>query len=92
MFVMNVPTMSTAHITKEDGARLSDPGSIEVLAEITGGSGHIVDFDAADIEDDFSDYSEAFRAILHKLAAAGFTYVRFDSDHDVCPKFPTFIW
>lgn len=93
MLVMQVPTMSTLHITKEDGKRLAEFEAEAVLAEISGGTGHIVDFpDASTIDADFSDYSEAFRAILHQLAAAGFTYVRFDGDHATCDSFPTFEW
>lgn len=92
LYIMQVPTMSTAHITPEDGARLSDPGCVEVLAEITGGFGHIVHFDPETIEDEFSEYSPAFRAILTQLGAAGFTYARFDADHEACPTFPSFDW
>lgn len=92
MFIMNVPCLSTRHITKEDGARLLDPGCVEVLAEITGGFGHILHFEAAEIDEEFSLYSPALRAVLHQLAAAGFEYVRFDSDSAICPKLPTFDW
>lgn len=92
-FVMQVPTMSAAHITKEDGALLCAAGRVEVLAEISGGFGHIVDFPDADtIEEDFAEFSPAFRHILTELAKAGYTYVRFDADHMPCPSFPSFEW
>ena len=93
LFVMKVPTMSTCHITKEDGALLCAAGRVEVLAEISGGYGHIVDFPDADtIEEDFAEFSPAFRHILTELAKAGYTYVRFDADHMPCPAFPSFEW
>jgi hypothetical protein len=92
LFIMQVPTLSTSHITCDDGAMLADPRNPEVLAEITGGTGHIIHFEPDTLDEEFSHYSAPFRSILSQLAAAGFRYVRFDSDHDVYPSFPTFDW
>lgn len=89
-YVLQVPFLSTAHITPTDREFLLDPHNTQILAEITGQCGHILHFEAENIDDDFSLYSPAFRALLHQLHAAGFCYVRLDADGDVVTTLPTF--
>lgn len=93
-YIMRVAEISTAHITKEDGARLIAAGP-EVLAVIEEGSGHIVhigDRDAAEINADFSAYSPEFRYLIYSLMENGFSYVRLDADGCICRHLPTFDW
>ena len=93
--IMQMPHLSTAHITAEDGAQLRLNLVRDSLAVIERGRGHIIHFEPDSIEDDFrSDhgFSREFRDMLHYLARFGFGYVRLDPDGDVIPGLPTFDW
>lgn len=93
--IMQVPHLSTAHITAEDGAQLRLNLSRDSLAIIENGFGHILHFEPETIEEDFSNatgFSRKFRDVLHYLGTAGFEYVRLDPDGDTLPGLPTFDW
>lgn len=95
IFIMQVPAISTAHITAQDGAQLRQNNARDSLAIIEDGHGHILHFAADSIADDFADqhgFTADFRALLQRFADLGFQYLRLDPDFNICPEFPTFDW
>jgi hypothetical protein len=93
--IMQVPHLSTVHITAEDGKQLALNLSSDSLAVIERGFGHILHFESEDLDDDYSDeagFSQSFRDMLHYLARDGFKYVRLDPDGDILPGLPVFTW
>lgn len=92
MFVPRVPTMSTAHVTREDFERLQYALHPAVIGKSPDGFIlHIGDL-SDDIEVEFAGFSEALRNIVLRLTEAGYHYVRFDSTHEMVESFPTFVW
>lgn len=92
MFVPRVPTLSTAHITKEDGDRLQHNYIPALIGRSPDGAIlHIGESDD-DPEEEFAEFSEAFRNIVLRLKEAGYNYVRFDNAQENIPAFPTFDW
>jgi hypothetical protein len=100
--VMQVPTISTKHITKEDGHAISCEG-IEVLAAAEHCDLHIISFDNAndyhiegpdDFKDDFPPelYSDDFRALIFTFASLGYGYLRLDADAEIIEGLPVFEW
>ena len=101
--VMMVAVISTQHLTKADGAQLALNDPRDVLAEVERGHGHIIHFQsrheahfvcADDFADDYAPelFSDHFRLIVFTFASLGYSYLRFDPDHEPLPDFPTFQW
>jgi hypothetical protein len=91
MFVPRVPTLSTSHMTREDADRLHhhyQPSAM--LSSSDGALLHI--HNCSDPEEEYAEFSEAFRNIILRLVEAGYSYVRFDSCHEPIASFPTFDW
>jgi len=88
--IMQVPVISTFHITKEDGQRLALDDWRDSLAACHG-DGHILHFEA-DSLDDFSEFSEPFQDMISEFADLGYTYLRLDIDGEILPDLPTFEW
>ncbi len=93
--VMQVPVISTAHITKEDGEQLMKADPRDVLATLYDSSGHIVH---ADLDEEMTEafppdrFSDAFRAVVQFFRDRGFTYLRLDAHASTAPDLPTFEW
>jgi acyl carrier protein len=93
-FIMQVPRISTGHITKEDGVRLLEERDSEVLAKENyrnGSSWHAVFLEDYDPEE-WARYSQEFRNILSFFSGRGYLYLAFDANGDELPWFPTFDW
>ncbi len=93
--VMQVPVISTQHITAADGAQLLKAEPCDVLATLYESSGHIIHSDTdEDLAEAFPPdrFSDAFRALVLHFRALGFEYLRIDSNGDVVPGLPTFAW
>lgn len=91
--IMEVPMISTAHITQEDRAQLLKGHPQDVFATIYDSSGHIIhSLTDEPIDEAFplERFSEAFRAMFLYFRQIGFEYVRIDSNGPVIPDLPTF--
>jgi hypothetical protein len=93
-FIMQVPRISTQHITPEDGAKLLEARTSEVYAldNYPGQvSWHMVclgEFDPSE----WTRYSSAFALVMQFFADLGYRYLALDADGDVLPELPTFEW
>lgn len=98
-WIMCIPVVSTAHITKQDNDLLEAPKpDTGPLAEILFASvsgGWIVNLHQARMEElvDLADvgFSEPFVNLLQIFSEAGYTCLRLDADGDVL-NLPTFDW
>lgn len=93
--IMTVASISTAHITKEDGAQLLKADARDVLFTLFDGTGHIVhSLDDEDINEAFPPdrFSDAFRAMFQYFRDRDFEYVRIDANGPTIPDLPTFAW
>jgi hypothetical protein len=92
IFVAPVAMLSTAHITKEDGARLLH-GPVPAAVIYRSSEGALISiYEFADPDEEFANFSEAFRDIIKKLSEDGYSYVRFDEVFPTIPELPTFDW
>lgn len=92
---MQVPRISTCHITPEDGAKLREAVSHEVIAKenfTCGSTWHMIlleDFDP----NEWGRYSQAFLTVVAFFVERGYAYLAFDGESgDVIPELPTFDW
>ncbi len=92
--IMQVPRISTQHITASDGSQLRKCLTQEVLAQENYGNDpswhmlHIAEFDPAE----WLSYSTAFALAVQFFAERGYYYLIFDADGDVISELPTFDW
>lgn len=89
--VHKIADVSTRHITAEDGKKIStDPNA---LAQITGGYGTIfyTSLESAERMEQVG-YSAAMVSLVRHAQAHNIPYIRFDSDGDESPHWPTFEW
>ena len=94
--VMHVPSISTAHITQQDGEHLEELDDSEVFCHNDDGSTVLIriyhEATKETIERDFFRYSDAFKQVLLCLHDMGYRYVRFDPDGSIIPGWETFDW
>lgn len=91
--LMEVPVISTAHITKEDREVLLKADPRDVIATFYDSMAHIVhSLPDEPINEAFPPdrFSEAFRAMFLHFRKLGFEYVRLDAEGPVIPELPTF--
>ena len=92
IFVAPVAMLSTSHITKEDGARLLH-GPVPAAVIYRSSEGALISiYEFADHDEEFANFSEAFRDIIKKLNEDGYSYVRFDEVFPTISELPTFDW
>lgn len=92
---MQVPVISTQHITAADGAQLVKAEPRDVLATLYESTGHIIHSDSdEDLAEAFpaNRFSDAFRALVLHFRTLGFEYLRIDAHGDVVPGLQTFDW
>ena len=101
--IMQVPVISTRHITAADGAQLALNDPRDSLAVVEGGRGHIITWDLCkpdfiDSPEDFADdfppdlFSPEFRAVVCAFARLGYCYLRIDADGAEVEGLPVFDW
>lgn len=98
LWLKHVPVISTAHITKEDGAVLErsrggchvcgHPLACGVLDVCSEGAQYLITTDAAVWEAD----AGAFKDLLSHFAALGYRWIILDRDGDKIPGLTTFDW
>lgn len=88
-WVMEVPVLSTTHLTEDDNQRLAD-GEPAPLFNADAGYILVIEEDPA-VE--LAEFSSAFRALVTALRDhLGYAYVRFDMDGEIIAGLPTFDW
>ena len=91
--IMQVPVISTAHITIEDREQLSKAEPADVLATLWDGSGHIIHAEADEpVSEAFPPgrFSDSFRQLVQWFRDRGYTYLRLDANALLVPELPTF--
>jgi hypothetical protein len=90
--------MSTAHVTREEGAALARNTNYPITGQLSGGYGTLIhlsdDYNAAEFKKLFTSFGllPATAELLNQLRCAGFQYVIFDADGPVVDGLPTFEW
>lgn len=101
--IMQVPVISTSHITKADGDQLAKNDPRDSLATLYDDQGHIITWDDWEADDeataesfiaDFPPdlFSNEFRAVVATFARLGYCYLRLDCDGAAIEGLPVFEW
>jgi hypothetical protein len=92
-FIMQVPRVSTQHITKDDGAKLRECLTSEVFAKenYPGPTWHMLCIEGFE-PSEWQRYSSAFALVLQFFSELGYSYLALDADGDVVPDLQTFEW
>ena len=94
LWVMQVPVISTGHITKSDAETLDEDSHCRVLLFPASEDGYLIYIGEGTDERWMNNpgLSDALKAVLTNLQSLGYTYVRFDSAGDDFTDLPTFNW